>query len=48
MFGVNSGCRVYDSFIKRDNGMKHVLKDSIKDKNGKYHDDIIYEIVSEE
>lgn len=28
--------------------MKHVLKDSIRDKNGNYHDDIIYEIVNEE
>lgn len=46
--GGNPACRGYDSFIKRHNGTKHVLKDSIKDKNGKYHDDIIYEIVSEE
>ena len=44
--GGNPACRGYDSFIKRHNGTKHVLKDSIKDKNGKYHDDIIYEIVS--
>ena len=31
---------------KIQNALEHVLKDSIKDKNGKYHDDIIYEIVS--
>lgn len=46
--GGNPACRGYDNFIKRHNGTKHILKDSIKDKNGKYHDDIIYEIVSEE
>lgn len=46
--GGNPACRGYDSFIKKHNGTKHILKDSIKDKNGKYHDDIIYEIVSEE
>ena len=31
----------------RYNGNKHILKDSIKDRNGNYHDDIIYEIVAE-
>lgn len=46
--GGNPACRGYDNFIKRHNGMKHVLKDSIRDKNGNYHDDIIYEIVNEE
>lgn len=35
-------------FIKKHNGTKHILKDSIKDKSGEYQDDIIYEIVSEE
>lgn len=44
--GGNPACRGYDSFIERHNGTKHVLKDSIKDKNGEYHDDFIYEIVS--
>ena len=42
----NPACRGYDSFIKRHNGNKHILKDSIKDKNGNYHDDIIYEIIN--
>lgn len=42
----NPACRGYDNFIKKYNGKKHVLKDSIKDRQGKYHDDIIYEIVS--
>ena len=45
--GGNPACRCYDSFIERHNGTKHILKDSIKDKNGEYHDDIIYEIVNE-
>ena len=52
----NFYCRVDDKtkqyylrkFDLLNNGNKHILKDSIKDKNGKYHDDIIYEIVSEE
>lgn len=44
--GGNPACRGYDSFIERHSGTKHILKDSIKDKNGEYHDDIIYEIVS--
>lgn len=44
--GNNPACRGYDNFIKRHNGIKHVLKDSIRDKDGNYHDDIIYEIVS--
>ena len=42
----NPACRGYDNFIKRHNGIKHILKDSIRDKDGNYHDDIIYEIVS--
>ena len=46
--GGNPACRGYDRFIKKHNGNKHILKDAIKDKSGKYHDDIIYEIVSEE
>lgn len=45
--GGNPACRGYDSFIKKHNGTKHILKDSIKDKDGNYHDDIIYEIVKE-
>ena len=42
--GGNPACRGYDSFIKRHNGVKHVLEDSIIDKDGNYHNDIIYEI----
>ncbi len=43
--GGNPACRGYDSFIKRHGGNKHILKDALKDKDGNYHDDIIYEIV---
>lgn len=46
--GGNPACRGYDSFIKRHNGNKHILKDAIKDRNGNYHDGIIYEIVNEQ
>lgn len=46
--GGNPACRGYDRFIKKHYGNKHILKDSIKDKSGEYHDDIIYEIVSEQ
>lgn len=41
----NPACRGYDSFIKSHGGNKHILKDAIKDKDGNYHDDIIYEIL---
>lgn len=43
--GTNPACRGYDNFIKKHNGNKHILKDAIRDKNGTYIDDIIYEIV---
>ena len=43
----NPACRGYDNFIKKHNGNKYILKDSIKDAKGVYHDDIIYEIISE-
>lgn len=46
--GGNPACRGYDNFIKKHNGTKHILKDSIKDRAGNYHDDIIYEIVHNE
>lgn len=35
----------YDKFCEKYNGTKHVLKDAIKDKFGKYHNDVIYEII---
>lgn len=45
--GGNPACRGYDSFIKRHNGNKYILKDSIRDRDGNYRDDVIYEIVKE-
>ena len=48
MIGGNPAERSYDKFCKRFNGTKHILKDVIKDKYGKYHDDIIYEIINDQ
>ena len=45
MIGDNPVERSYDKFCKKYHGVKHVLRDAIKDKYGKYHDDIIYEII---
>ena len=47
MIGGNPVERSYDKFCKKYNGTKHVLKDVVKDKYGKYHDDIIYEIIND-
>ena len=47
MVGGNPAERGYDSFLKRHNGKKHILKDAIKDKDGNYRDDVIYEIVND-
>ena len=46
MIGGNPVERSYDKFCNKFGGTKHVLRDAIKDKYGKYHDDIIYEIVN--
>ena len=45
MVGGNPVERHYDRFCRRYNGRKFVLPDAIKDSAGKYHDDVIYEIV---
>lgn len=42
---INPACRGYDRFVERHNGTKHILKDAIRDMDGNYHDDIIYEIL---
>lgn len=47
MIGGNKVEKHYDKFCKLHNGQKHILKDSIRDQNGNYHDDIIYEIVKD-
>ena len=46
MVGGNPAEKSYDKFCEKHNGTKHILKDVIKDKHGKYHDDIIYEIIN--
>lgn len=46
MIGGNPVERSYDKFCSKFNGTKHILKDAVKDKYGKYHDDIIYEIIN--
>lgn len=45
MIGGNPAERGYDSFLHRHKGKKHILTDAIKDMYGKYHDDVIYEII---
>ena len=47
MVGGNPAERGYDSFCKRHNGTKHILKDAIRDRNGNYRNDVIYDIVNE-
>ncbi len=47
MVGGNPVEKSYDKFCDKFNGTKHILKDAIKDKCGKYHDDIIYEIINQ-
>lgn len=45
MIGGNPAERAYDHFVKKYNGRKFILTDAIRDKYGKYHDDVIYEII---
>lgn len=45
MVGGNPVERNYDAFCNKYGGAKHVLRDSFKDRNGEYHDRVIYEIV---
>ncbi len=48
MVGGNPVERHYDKICNRFCGTKHILRDAIKDKYGRFHDDIIYEIINEE
>lgn len=48
MVGGNPVERNYDQFCELHRGNKHVLKDAIRDSEGNYHDDIIYEIIQED
>ncbi|MCM1226105.1 MAG: hypothetical protein NC320_01610 [Clostridium sp.] len=45
MVGGNPVERHYDKICNRFGGTKHILRDAIKDHNGNYHDNIIYEII---
>ena len=45
MVGNNPVEKHYDKFCKKYNGNKYILKDALRDKQGIYHDDVIYEIV---
>ena len=45
MVGGNPVEKHYDKFCKKYHGKKFVLTDAFKDRCGKYHDDIIYEII---
>lgn len=45
MVGGNPVEKHYDKFCKKYHGKKFVLTDAFKDRYGKYHDDIIYEII---
>ena len=47
MVGGNPVEKSYDKFCNKFNGTKHVFKDVMKDKFGKYHDSIIYEIIND-
>ena len=48
MVGGNPVEKHYDRFCKKYNGKKFVLTDAIKDRCGKYHNDVIYEIIFEQ
>lgn len=47
MISGNPVERHYDKFCDKYNGRKIVLRDTFKDRLGKYHDSITYEIISE-
>lgn len=46
MIGGNPVEKSYNKFCDKFGGTKHILRDVIKDKYGKYHDNIIYEIIN--
>lgn len=48
MIGGNPVEKHYDRFCEKYHGRKIILHDAIKDRYGKYHDDIIYEIINNE
>ena len=48
MVGGNPVEKHYDKFCQKYHGKKFVLTDAVKDRYGKYHDDVIYEIIFEQ
>ena len=48
MVGGNPVEKHYDRFIERYGGRKVALKEAVKDQNGIYHDEYIYEIIQRE
>ena len=48
MIGGNPVEKHYDRFCNKYNGKKFVLTDAIRDRNGEYHNDVIYEILFDE
>lgn len=47
MVGGNPVEKHYDKFCKKYKGRKIVLRDVFKDRNGRYHDSVIYEIINQ-
>ena len=47
MVGGNHVERSYDRFCERYNGTKHVFKDVMKDRQGNYRDNVVYEIIND-
>lgn len=45
MTGGNPVEKHYDKFCQKYHGEKLILKDVLKDRYGKYHNDVIYEII---
>jgi hypothetical protein len=45
MIGGNPVEKHYDKFCQKYRGKKYVLTDVLKDRCGKYHNDVIYEII---
>lgn len=45
MIGGNPVEKHYDRFCQKYHGKKLVLTDALKDRCGKYHNDVIYEII---
>lgn len=48
MIGGNPVEKHYDRFYQKYHGRKFVLTDVFKDRYGKYHNDVIYEIIFEQ